>query len=157
MRRHPDSSSDELNNRIFCRLFRLGNLLQRQAAQQLGITTVEWAVLGALSEAKFQSGLTVGDLAGYLVVSRQNLDWILKRLERDSLLERVPGVGDRRARIVRLTADGRQFWADLLKQIYAFCDQAAVSLSVDERIALAHYLLGLQKDLDTLRLPGVMD
>ena len=93
----------------------------------------------------------------YLVVSRQNLGWILKSLERDSLLERVVGEGDRRARIVRLTADGRQFWADLLKQIYAFYNEAAVSLTVEERIALARYLHGLQKDPDALGLPGVMD
>ena len=99
----------------------------------------------------------MGDLAEYLVVSRQNLGWILKSLERDSLLERVTGEGDRRARIVRLTADGQQFWADLLKQIDAFCDQAAVSLTADERIALARYLYGLQKDLDAVKLPGLED
>jgi DNA-binding MarR family transcriptional regulator len=154
---HLDSGSDELNNRIFCRLFQLGNLLQRQAVRQLGITTIQWAVLGALSEAKFQSGVPVGDLAEYLVVGRQNLGWVLKRLERDSLLERVAGEGDRRARIVRLTADGRQFWADLLEQIDAFCDQAAASLAAAERIALARYLYDLQADLNAVKLPGVKD
>jgi DNA-binding MarR family transcriptional regulator len=110
-----------------------------------------------LSEAKFQSGVHVGDLAEYLVVGRQNLGWVLKRLERDSLLERVAGEGDRRARLVRLTADGRQFWTELLEQIDAFCDQATVSLAADERIALARYLYGLQADLNAVNLPGVQD
>ena len=96
-------------------------------------------------------------LPNILSSAGKTLAAILKSLERDSLLERVTGEGNRRARIVRLTADGQQFWADLLKQIDAFCDQAAVSLTADERIALARYLYGLQKDLDAVKLPCLED
>jgi hypothetical protein len=69
--------NDRLNNRIFFRLFQLGNELQRQAMQQLGITTVQWAALGALSQDKFASGIPFGQLGDYLIVTRQNLDGVI--------------------------------------------------------------------------------
>jgi len=149
----PDGASYQLNNRIFFRLFQLGNVLQRQAASELGVTTVQWAVLGALSLERYAAGMPFRDLAEYLVVSRQNLDGVLRRLERDGLVERVPGPDDRRARVVRLTPSGRAFWSDLSERIHEFYDQAASRFSLDERVALVHYLNGLQKDLVAVKLP----
>jgi len=150
-RRSP--AHDQLNNRIFFRLFQLGNELQRQAVQQLGITTVQWAVLGALSQDRFAAGIPLSELCDYLVVSRQNLDGVLKRLERDGLVRRVPGLQDRRARIVQLTPKGQAFWEDILERIWRFYDRAASRFSFDERVALVHYLNELRKDLAQVTLP----
>ena len=102
----PDRIADHLNNRIFFRLFQVANTLQRQAVKELGVTTVQWAVLGALSDPRPTYGMSVGTLADFLVVSRQNLDGVLKRLERDGLVERVTDPGDKRARMVKLTREG---------------------------------------------------
>ena len=145
-------TQDQLNNRIFFRLFQVANVLQRQAMKQLGVSTVQWAVLGALSQDRFASGIPFGDLTEYLVVSRQNLDGVIKRLERDKLVERVTEANDRRARVVRLTSRGRKFWSELLKRIYEFYDQAAARFKFDERVALLHYLNQLQKDLLAVEL-----
>jgi DNA-binding MarR family transcriptional regulator len=153
-RRSPRNANyDQLNNRIFFRLFQLGNVLQRKAVQQLGITTVQWATLGALSQDRFAAGMPFGDLAEYLVVTRQNLDGVIKRLERDGLAERVMGTGDRRARMVRLTPRGKTYWNEILLRIYQFYDQAAANFTFDERVALVHFLNELQKDLLTVTLP----
>lgn len=143
---------DQLNNRIFFRLFQLGNELQRQAIQQLGISTVQWAVLGALSQPKFADGIPLSDLGEYLVVTRQNLDGVLKRLERDGLVQRVAANSDKRARIVQLTPSGRFYWEEILKRIYQFYDQASARFSFDDRVALVHYLNELQKDLAKVSL-----
>lgn len=149
-----NSGKDQLNNRIFFRLFQLGNELQRRAVQQLGITTVQWAVLGALSQDKFVSGMRLSELGDYLVVTRQNLDGVLKRLERDGLVQRVAGNGgDKRARIVQLTEHGREFWREMLERIYLFYDQAAAHISFDERVTLVHHLNELQKALVQVELP----
>lgn len=148
-----NSGTDQLNNRIFFRLFQLGNELQRQAMQQLGITTVQWAVLGALSQEKFASGIPFGQLGDYLVVTRQNLDGVIKRLERDGLVQRVMGNGDKRARLVQLTPSGRTYWMETLQRIYQFYDQATAHFSFDDRVALVHYLNALQKDLAGVELP----
>lgn len=144
---------DHLNNRIFFRLFQLGNQLQQQAVQQLGITTVQWAVLGALSQDKFASGIPLAQLGDYLVVTRQSLDGVLKRLERDGLVQRVAGAEDRRARVVQMTPRGRAFWTEVRARIYQFYDQACARFSFDERVAIVHYLNELQKDLGQVNLP----
>src|ERR1700704_3507566 len=137
-------NADHLNNRIFFRLFQVGNTLQRQAVKELGVTTVQWAVLGALSDPRpksgIKSGITLGTLAEFLVVSRQNLDGVLKRLERDGLVEKVTDNGDKRTRVVKLTPRGLSLWNDLQTRIYQFYDQALSAFRFDERVALVHYL-----------------
>jgi DNA-binding MarR family transcriptional regulator len=148
----PDRAADHLNNRIFFRLFQLANTLQRQAVKELGVTTVQWAVLGALSDPRPTYGIAVGTLADFLVVSRQNLDGVLKRLERDGLVERVTDAEDKRARVVKLTREGFAFWADLRASIFQFYDQAASGFRFDDRVALAHYLNRLQRQLQAVSL-----
>ncbi|MBL8569377.1 MAG: MarR family transcriptional regulator [Phreatobacter sp.] len=150
-----DNATDQLNNRIFFRLFQLGNELQRQSVQQLGITTVQWAVLGALSREKYASGIPLSQLGEYLVVTRQNLDGVLKRLERDGLVRRVADDGDKRSRIVRLTPRGRTFWKEIRARISLFYDQASAHFSFDARVSLVHSLNVLQSDLAKVELSKV--
>jgi DNA-binding MarR family transcriptional regulator len=147
-----DRVADHLNNRIFFRLFQVANTLQKQAVKELGVTTVQWAVLGALSDPRPTYGMSVGTLADFLVVSRQNLDGVLKRLERDGLVERVTDPEDRRARVVKLTPEGFVFWNELRGRIFQFYDQAVSGFKFDDRVALAHYLNGLQGFLTKVRL-----
>jgi DNA-binding MarR family transcriptional regulator len=148
----PDRVADHLNNRIFFRLFQVANTLQKQAVKELGVTTVQWAVLGALSDPRPTYGMSVGTLADFLVVSRQNLDGVLKRLERDGLVERVTDPEDKRARVVKLTSEGFAFWTELRERIFQFYDQAVSGFKFDDRVALAHYLNALQRLLTTVSL-----
>ena len=148
----PDRVADHLNNRIFFRLFQVANTLQKQAVKELGVTTVQWAVLGALSDPRPTYGMSVGTLADFLVVSRQNLDGVLKRLERDGLVERVTDPEDKRARVVKLTPEGFVFWKELRERIFLFYDQAVSAFKFDDRVALAHYLNELQGLLTKVRL-----
>src|SRR5688572_7663149 len=93
-------SVETVHNRLFFRLFQAGNTLDRQTVKELGITTVQWSVLGALSRPQVAEGMSFAALADYLVVSRQSLDGVLKRLERESHVKRVADPSDRRARNV---------------------------------------------------------
>lgn len=78
------NESGGIPNRLFFRLFQTGNILQRQVQNEMGISAVQWAVLGALSRDGFEQGTSFNQLKEYLHVSRQNLDGVLKRLERDA-------------------------------------------------------------------------
>jgi DNA-binding MarR family transcriptional regulator len=142
----------EVSNRIFFRLFQLGNLLQRQSMSEIGISTVQWAVLGALSRPQYADGMTVNDLAQYLLVSRQNLNGVLGRLERDQLSKRSGDLTDRRIKKVCLTQKGRELWLRLEADIDLFYGQATASFNLDERIALAHYMNKLHSDLQKVEL-----
>lgn len=148
----PDVDLGAVNNRIFFRLFQLGNTLQRQAVKELGISTVQWAVLGALSRSQAEDGMSFTELSDYLVVSRQNLDGVLKRLERDTHVIRVADMTDKRARLVMLTPQGRRFWNGLQPKIYEFYRQAMLQFRFDDSIAFVHFLNRLQADLLKVKL-----
>lgn len=152
-KKKPDVEAGTINNRIFFRLFQLGNTLQRQAVKELGISTVQWAVLGALSRNQVENGMSFAELADYLVVSRQNLDGVLKRLERDRHLLRVTDMTDKRARLVRLTPQGREFWKSLQPKIYEFYRRAMVQFHFDDSVAFVHYLNKVQAELVKVKLP----
>jgi DNA-binding MarR family transcriptional regulator len=147
-----DTAASDIGNRLFFRLFQVGNTLHRQTSK-LGITGVQWAVLGALSRPQASEGMSFTDLAEYLVVSRQSLDGVLKRLERAKHVERVANTQDRRARQVVLTAEGRQFWIDLKPGIMEFYRQALIDFRFDDKVSLVHYLNKLQGGLSSIEIP----
>jgi DNA-binding MarR family transcriptional regulator len=147
-----DQSVSALHNRLFFRLFQAGNTLSRQTIKELSITTVQWSVLGALSRPQVVAGMSFSELAQYLVVSRQNLDGVLKRLERQGHVKRVADTGDRRARKVLLTREGRKFWDSLQSRIYEFYRQAVEGLRFDDKVALLHFLNRINDGLSKVSL-----
>src|SRR5512138_3930650 len=96
----------ELANRLFFRLYQCANMLHKtgtRAVEAEGLTTQQWAVLGALSREQAGGGMSVGDLAKYLMVSRQNLSGLISRMERDGHVAVAPSGQDRRSRVVTMT------------------------------------------------------
>ncbi|MXN76877.1 MarR family transcriptional regulator [Burkholderia sp. 4701] len=147
-----DQSVSSIHNRLFFRLFQAGNTLDRQTIKALGITTVQWSVLGALSRQQAADGMSFSELADYLVVSRQSLDGVLKRLEREEHVRRVADTVDRRAKIVVMTPQGRAFWDSLQPKIYEFYRQALASFRFDDKVSLVHFLNQLNKGMDGVNL-----
>ena len=141
-------------NRLFFRLFQASNILQKQTVSAVGLTTVQWAVLGALSRSGYEEGIAFNDLTEYLIVSRQSLDGVLKRLEREGHVRRIPHPGDGRARMILLTDKGREFWEGLQPKIHDFYAQGLADLRFDETVSLLHYLNKFQKDLEQI-VPSV--
>lgn len=151
----PDADTTEatLDNRLFFRLFQVGNTLERQTTQELGITQVQWGVLGALSRPNVREGMLFSELADYLGVSRQNLDGVLKRMARDGHVDRVPDALDRRAKRARLTRSGHAFWTALQPRIYEFYRQALQDLGFDSKVSFVHGLNQLNKAMKQVKLP----
>lgn len=147
-----DQSVSAVHNRLFFRLFQAGNTLDRQSVKELGITTVQWATLGALSRPKVKDGMSFSDLADYLVVSRQSLDGVLKRLEREGHVARIVDLADRRAKKVVLLPSGRAFWNDIQPRIYEFYRQAVANFRFDDKIALLHHINQLNDGMSKVDL-----
>ncbi|QTP56566.1 MarR family transcriptional regulator [Billgrantia sulfidoxydans] len=139
-------------NRLFFRLFQASNILQKQTVSAVGLTTVQWAVLGALSRRGYEQGIAFNDLIEYLIVSRQNLDGVLKRLEREGHVKRTPHPDDGRARLILLTEQGRAYWESLQPKIHEFYAQGLSHLTFDETVSLLHYLNKFQKDLQAIAM-----
>lgn len=146
----------DIANRLFFRLYQASNLMHKagtSAVSEIGVTTQQWAVLGALSRPQAAArGLSVKELMDYLMVSRQSLTAILDRLEAVDLVERVKanGGGDGRLRHVRLTAKGAQTWQQLLPSIQAFYAAALADFSLEESFLLMRLLDRLSTGLAKL-------
>ena len=144
----------ELANRLFFRLYQCANMLHKtgsRAIEEHGLTTQQWAVLGALSRPQAGDGMKLGDLARYLMVSRQNLAGVVGRLERDGRVESAADPQDGRSRLVRMTPSGRQVWQrQALPKIHAYYEQALEGFSVNDMVHTVHYLLKMLENMERI-------
>ena len=144
----------ELANRIFFKLYQCANMLHKtgsRAVQDEGLTTQQWAVLGALSRPEAAQGMGVGELARYLMVSRQNLSGLITRMERDGHVEIRTDGRDRRSRLVAMTDTGRHVWLDLAQpKIKAYYEQALQDFSMGDMAHTLHYLLKLLDNMEKI-------
>ncbi|AXQ22220.1 MarR family transcriptional regulator [Acinetobacter wuhouensis] len=147
-----DANLYAINNRLTFRLFQLGNTLDRMSSKELGVSPVHWAVLGALSREQVREGMSFSDLTEYLGVSRQNLDGVLKRLERDQHVVRFADQVDRRAKKVMMTEEGRIFWDQLELKIYEYYRQAMDGFAFDDKVTFVHFLNKLNKGMQAVKL-----
>lgn len=144
----------ELANRLFFRLYQCANMLHKtgsRAVEAEGLTTQQWAVLGALSRPEAEGGMSVGDLARYLMVSRQNLAGLLSRMERDGHIRSAPSGQDRRSRLVTMTESGLEVWVDkALPKIHGYYERALEGFSVSDITHSLHYMLKLLDNMKQL-------
>lgn len=144
----------DLANRLFFRLYQCTNMLHKtgtRAVEKEGLTTQQWAVLGALSRADAKGGMSVGDLARYLKVSRQNLSGLLGRMERDGHIELTADSRDRRAKLVSMTQHGHQVWEnDALPKIRLYYETALTDFSTGDLTHTLHYLMKLLDNMEKI-------
>ena len=128
-----EAAKIELANRLFFRLYQCANMLHKTGSRAVaaeGLTTQQWAVLGALSREKTQGGMSIGDLARYLMVSRQNLSGVIGHMEPES---------------------GRHVWQVLaLPKIHAYYEQIVGDFSVNDVTHMLHYLLKMLENMQRL-------
>jgi DNA-binding MarR family transcriptional regulator len=141
----------DMANRLFFRLYQCANMLHKtgsRAVEAEGLTTQQWAVLGALSRNTPGSGMAIGELARYLMVSRQNLSGLIGRMERDGHVAITPDDRDRRSRVVSMTPSARHVWETLAQpKIRAYYEQALHGFSVNDMAHALHYLLRIVENM----------
>ncbi|WP_239024284.1 MarR family winged helix-turn-helix transcriptional regulator [Ramlibacter humi] len=149
-----DEARAALANRLFFRLYQCANMLHKtgtRAIEEEGLTTQQWAVLGALSRPQAGAGMKLGELARYLMVSRQNLAGVVGRLERDGRVESAADPMDGRSRLIRMTTAGRQVWQrKALPKIHGFYEQALDGFSTNDMVHAVHYLLKMLENMQKI-------
>ena len=129
-----------------------------RAVEAEGLTTQQWAVLGALSRKNAEAGMSVGDLARYLMVSRQNIAGLLSRMERDGHVAIATDTRDRRSRLVTTTDAGRHVWRDLaLPKIHAYYEEILADFSINDAAHMLHYLLKILENMQRLDAASSLD
>jgi DNA-binding MarR family transcriptional regulator len=157
-----NSTRTDLANRVFFRLYQCANMLHKtgsRAVEAEGLTTQQWAVLGALSRPEAKDGMTVGDLARYLMVSRQNLAGLISRMEEGGHIRLVQCGKDKRSRLVSMTESGYVVWIKhATPKIHAYYEEALDGFSTNDLTHTLHYLLKLldnMKRLDGQEYSGI--
>ena len=148
-------------NRLFFRLYQCTNMLHKtgsRAVEQEGLTTQQWAVLGALSRPKAVKGMNIAELARYLMLSRQNLAGVVGRMERDGHLISAPDPNDRRSRLVTMSPKGRRVWKTLAEpKIRAYYDEALDGFAFKDMVHMLHYLQLMLENMTKLDQPDPSD
>ncbi|HYF58455.1 MAG TPA: MarR family transcriptional regulator [Burkholderiaceae bacterium] len=150
----PRPADDELNNRLFFRLFQVMNLYERVGQREVGCSGVQGAVLGALS-VEPETGVAFSELAAHLAVSRQNLDGVLKRLEKLGWIERVGNPDNRRIKMVRLTPPGRAAWDGIIERSMRFYRAGTRGIPRADRAAFVDTLIRIGRGLKAIP-PGAI-
>jgi len=95
--------------------------------------------------------MSVGDLARYLMVSRQNLSGQIGRMERDGHIELLADTRDRRAKRVTMTKHGRKVWEkDAQPKIRAYYEAALTDFSTGDLTHTLHYLMKLLQNMEKI-------
>jgi MarR family transcriptional regulator, temperature-dependent positive regulator of motility len=126
-----------------------GHLIRRlhQAATQIcvarareagfDVTPVQFAAMDALREHPEIDQATVAALIAY---DRPTIGGVIERLVAKGLVEREINLRDRRARVLRLTAEGERTFAAMLPLIRAAQDEILTELEPEERAVLTALL-----------------
>ncbi|MAL77819.1 MAG: transcriptional regulator [Sneathiella sp.] len=149
-------ASDErfhLSNRLLFRLFKTANIMHTAGTKwtsELKMTSQQWSVVGALARPGYEEGVSVNELSKFLMVSRQNVNGLLMRLEQHGISQRVADPRDGRAKLVQLTPEGWILWRQLIRRISEFYDVALASFTTEELVQFQYFIDKLQRNLGTI-------
>ena len=104
----PSDHKNEL--RLWLRLFACKTLIEGEIRRRLrdnfDMTLPRFDLMAQLDRAP--GGMKLGELSQRLMVSNGNITGLVDRLVEQGLLDRQPAPNDRRAQLVKLTAEGRR-------------------------------------------------
>ena len=136
----PWSDEEELALRLWIALARCYGTLSREVSTKIaeyGLTTPQFGIL----EALYHLGpLSLGDLAGKLLVTGGNVTYIMDRLEDQGLVTRDRSESDRRIVRARLTVKGYELIEECFPGHATFVKGLASHLDADEQLELRRLL-----------------
>ena len=86
----------------------IDRVLMRRFSEKFNSSLPRYDVLTAL--ALSPNGLTMGELASSLMVTKGNITGVVSRLKQDGLVRKITSRSDRRIQSVTLSAEGRTLW-----------------------------------------------
>ncbi|MXW73894.1 MAG: MarR family transcriptional regulator [Gammaproteobacteria bacterium] len=86
----------------------IDRVLMRRFSEKFNSSLPRYDVLTAL--ALSPNGMTMGELASSLMVTKGNITGVVSRLKQDGLVRKITSRSDRRIQSVTLSAEGRALW-----------------------------------------------
>ena len=136
----PHDHKDEL--RLWLRLFTCKEVVEsevrRRLRERFNLTLPRFDLMAQLDRTP--KGMTLGELSQRMMVSNGNVTGLVDRLVEQRLIDRQPSRTDRRAQIVRLTAEGRRFFRAMARENGDWIGDMFAELSQKELETLLHLL-----------------
>ena len=140
----PNDHKDEL--RLWLRLLSckisIETEIRRRLRDNFDITLPRFDLMAQLDKAP--AGMKLGELSQRLMVSNGNITGLVDRLVAQGLLDRQPAPNDRRAQLVKLTAEGRRSFRAMAASHEAWIAEIFADLGAGDRGTLMR-LLGKAK------------
>jgi DNA-binding MarR family transcriptional regulator len=150
LRVRPEADS-KARLRLWIRLFRASRLIEGVARERLKsqfkATLPRFDVLAALYRQP--DGMLMSEISRYLMVSNGNVTGIVDRLVSDGLAVRSQRNGDRRTSFIRLTREGRAFFAEMAATHEKWIDELLGGISARDADALAAKLKVFQSEWES--------
>ena len=124
--------------------------LRQRFAREFKSSLPRYDVLTAL--AQFPDGLTMGQLAAKLMVTKGNITGVVSRLDNNGFIARTTSSEDRRVQRVTLTPQGRGLWEMMHATYRDVVEHALQGLSKPDARKLARQLMESQTEIDRVLL-----
>ena len=146
--KHDGALGDRSSVRLWLRLLSCTMAIEKDVQRRLGLrgaTLARFDVLAALDRSS--DGMTMGALSRALLVSNGNVTQLVQKLARDGQVGIAPSPADRRASIVRLTAQGRADFARLAAAHHDWIDGLLAGMDAATRETLYQSLGTLKRSI----------
>src|SRR5215831_3520350 len=158
----PASRSPRPAEMALRQLIRTYGLLERVMHPyfaRFGISGAQWGVLRTLRRAEEagQTGLRLSELGEKLLIRPPSVTGVVDRLERGKLVRRVSVASDLRAKLVVLTAEGRELLDKILEVHGGQIDRVMGILSESQQQTLYKLISQLGEHLEELAAGGAAD
>ena len=139
------SSLSKQRLRLWIRILRTARAIEAEVRERLriafGITLPQFDVMAALERKP--DGMKMSELSRFLMVSNGNVTGIIDRLVDEKLVVRQAPKDDRRAIVVRLTAQGSAKFSAMAKAHERWVNRLVADFDAAEAAAVIRHLDGL--------------
>ena len=98
----------------------------------------------------FSDGLTMGQLASKLMVSKGNMTGVVRRLQQNKCVRQARSRQDRRMQVVTLTSKGHTLWEQMHAEYRSVIEEVLSQLTKTEIRLLTQSLIQAQERIDSV-------
>ncbi len=120
--------------------------LRHRFSQVFSASLPRYDVLTAL--VQFPGGLTMGQLASKLMVSKGNITGVVSRLQNAKYVSQARSSADKRVQLVTVTVAGQRLWEEMHTEYRSVIDELFSQLSQAQTKALTRHLVDAQEQID---------
>ena len=139
--------------RLWLRIVSCSQMVEQEVRSMLRdkyeSTLPRFELLSALD--RVPDGLSMGELSGWLMVTKGNVTGIAERLSEDGFIKRNPTPTDRRSFCVTLTPKGKKIYKVMEEDYEALLDKLFTDVSLDDSDTFTGVLAKVKEAVEELR------